>query len=128
MMDIEHIWIGTTLKSAEEFNEYFKLDNSVPLDHPEYQVCNFCKAIGVKQYDEDFIGVVLKSSICSIEQMVSEVLDDPVSLQKAIQYCKEHHIDSANAAFWYCEDEPGELAIDKEALFNDCFYIGQYDF
>lgn len=128
MWDIEHVWIGTTLKGAEEFSEYFKLDYAVPLDEPEYKVCGFCKAIGVKWYDEDFIGVVLKSSVCPIEQMIKEVLDNPISIQRALQYCKEHHIDSANAAFWYCEEKQGELTFNKEAIFNDCFYIGQYDF
>ena len=128
MKDIVNVWIGTTLKSTEEFCHCFALDYSVDLGEPSYRVCEFCKSLGIEWYDEDFIGVVLKSKIYPIEQIVREILDNPVSIENALQACKEKHITLANAGFWYCVDTPEELEIDKDLVINDCFYIGEFDF
>ncbi len=55
-----HIWIENNFSSADDYIRYFELDYSTDgdIDDPDYQVCGFCKELGIKWYDEDFIGII----------------------------------------------------------------------
>ena len=55
-----HVWIG--INYDEDFDRYFELDNrnhDMDIDDPEYSVCQFCKDINERWYDEDLIGVYI---------------------------------------------------------------------
>lgn len=53
-----HLWMGTNIEPESEYQKYFELDYNSELDEPSYKVCGFCKDIGQRRYDEDFIGII----------------------------------------------------------------------
>ena len=58
--DNVHVWIGSNHESGSDYLQHFSLDYSTDGDFndPSYQVCDFCKMIDMKWYDEDFIGII----------------------------------------------------------------------
>ena len=44
-----HLWIGTTTKTQEEYDEYSDQD---------HDTSPFATDIGIEEYDEDFIGII----------------------------------------------------------------------
>jgi len=60
IMSKVHVWIGISTVDNGTFNEYFKIDYSDPdrdIDDTNYRICEFCKDINEKVYDEDWIGI-----------------------------------------------------------------------
>lgn len=124
-----HVWIGITHKSEENYLQYFELDYSTEGDFeaPEYRVCQFCKDIGKKWYDEDFIGIIpiLKKDVSVIE-ILQEIPIEQDEIRKVLSICKEMGLSSANAIFYYTDSE---LIIQKpyKDNYNDLKYIGVFN-
>lgn len=55
-----NLWIGNNFSSEDDYIRYFELDYSTDgdIDDPDYKICGFCKELGIKWYDEDFIGII----------------------------------------------------------------------
>jgi hypothetical protein len=101
-----HVWIGTTSKSREEFLNYFELDFSTDgdFDDPNYKVCGFCRDIGQKSYEEEFLVYepFYKQEIDLLEIMKESDIN-PLDIMKAMDECKKLGIVKANAIFSYTD-------------------------
>jgi hypothetical protein len=124
-----HIWVGTTHKNEEEYMQYFELDYSTDGDFedPEYKLCQFCKDIGIKWYDEDFTGIipVLENNVPVIE-ILKEIPIKQNEIDKVLSVCKELGLLMVNVIFYYTDSE---LIIQKpyKDNYNDLKYIGLFD-
>ena len=124
-----HIWIGITKKEEENYLQYFELDYSTEGDFecPEYKPCQFCKDIGEKWYDEDFIGIipVLEENVPIIE-LLEEIPIEENEIEKVLSICKEMGLSMANAIFYYTD---AELIIQKpyKDNYNDLKYVGVFN-
>jgi len=75
-----HLWIGTSNRTKEEYQQYFELDYSAEGDFktPNYKLCQFCKDIGKQWYDEDFIGIIPRfDDEISIDEILEHSSTDP---------------------------------------------------
>jgi hypothetical protein len=129
-MEKIHIWIGSSQKTEDEFNEYFELDYSTEgdFDDPKFKICQFCKDIDQKWYDEDFIGIL---PFYAKEISVAEILknDIPINsgdLATAVEECNKLGIKMANAVFYLTD---AEVVIKKpyKENYNGLKYIGMYN-
>lgn len=126
-----YIWIGTTYKSETEYYEYYKLDYTYELDDQDYRVCEFCKDVGEKWYDEDFIFL---QTPLEKEVNIIDLLEDTIVLDKehVIQKCNELGIKKANAIFGYAtpDDHYKEgclyLSHPYKDSYNGLKYIGRF--
>lgn len=125
--DKVHLWIGTVNKTENEYLEYFKLDYSgLDIDDPDYKVCGFCKDIGKRWYDEDFLGnIPLWEKDVELDEILVEAAVSEVDKEKVIAKCNELGIKKANAVLWYSESD---LKIpDPNKSFNGLRYIGEFE-
>ena len=124
-----HIWIGNSDIPENEYLHYFQLDYSTEGDFEdtEYKLCQFCKDIGTKWYDEDFIGIipVLKKSVPIIE-ILKEIPINQNEIEKVISVCTEMELSIVNAVFYYIDSE---LILQKpyKNNYNNLKYIGLFD-
>ena len=127
-IDKLHFWIGTTSKTRQEFLKYFELDYSTEgdFDTPDYKVCGFCKDIGQKSYDEDFLVYepFYEKEIYLIDILKESDIDESDILEVRDQ-CEKLGITKANAIFSYTD---AELIIPKpyKESYNDLKYIGLF--
>jgi hypothetical protein len=126
-----HVWIGTTHQSEEEYYKYFELDYSVEcIDDPEYIVCPFCKDIGEKWYDEDFLlAAKPMEQEVPLNKLINEVLIEQSEVNKIIDKCNKIGITKANAIFTYAICKYNELTISEESIkesYNGLKYIGLF--
>lgn len=124
-----HLWLGSNFSSEEEYMEYFKISYSIDSDinDPNYPLCGFCKDIGTRWYDEDFIGVIPRTdnSVTLDEILIDAAVDESeIPLIKA--KCETLGIKNANAIFWYQDPELIIKECDKKT-YNNLYYIGQYN-
>ena len=127
-----YLWIGTNNMSEEDYYQYFKLDYIEEDIYSEnYKVCDFCKDIGEKDYDEDFLFTPkpLKKNV----PVVSLVKDFfTVDFEKIIKASDDLGIKEANAFFGYAtpdaHKENGCLHISKpyKKHYNDLVFIGKF--
>ncbi|MGJ8739170.1 immunity 22 family protein [Zobellia laminariae] len=118
-LDRIFLWLGKTSKNQIEFDEYFKLDYS---NNPK--ICGFCKDIGTKWYDEDFIGYLKFDEEMSITDILEEVPISRDDINKVLIKCEELNIRRANAVYWYS----GEIETPSQnKSYNELPYIGEYD-
>jgi len=121
-----HVWIGNNFD--EDYDGYFELDYSSDkdIDDSEYKVCGFCKDVGEKWYDEDWIGVIQDpAKPVEIDLLLKELsISDEVS-ENIKRVCIEKGFEQANAMFFYYD---GNLVVkNKEKLYNKLAYIGMFD-
>ena len=126
-----YVWIGTTCKREEDYYNYFTIDCTYEIDDPNYKPCGFCKDVGERWYDEDFIFCTppLKKEV-----EIAELLNDSIILNKedVVKKCKEIGIIKANTIFAYATpddySEEGCLHISKpyKESYNDLKYIGKF--
>ncbi len=128
-----YLWLGTTNKNEEEYYKYFDIDYSIEdINDTEYKPCQFCKDIGEKWYDEDFIimNAPLKKEV-NIETFLRTEYSaiDKQEYKKVLNRCMRLNISKANALISYAvsDKENDFLKIpDEEIYFNDLKYIGRF--
>lgn len=123
-----HIWIGTTDKGEEEFGKYFELDYATEgdFDDPAYQVCGFCKDLGAKWYDEDFLGVGMFDNAVEVKELLYEtVIKVPEAYDAAYNKCLELGITEGNMVFYYTD--ANLVVADTTKKYNGLHYLGMYD-
>ncbi|MEI2680971.1 immunity 22 family protein [Erwinia aphidicola] len=124
-----HLWMGTNMGSESKYQEYFELDYSVEgdFDDPSYKVCGFCKDVGIKWYDEDFIGIIPRKAVeVSLDDILEDAAVDDDEKESIKEKCLALGINKANALFWYAD---AELTV-KEPIknsYNGLKYIGVFD-
>lgn len=124
-----HVWLGTTFKEEEEYQQYFELDYSTEgnFESPNYKLCEFCKDIGEVSYDQDFIGIIPRfDEEVSLDEILEESSTDQEEWDKIKNVCNEYGIEKANAIFWYAD---GDLVVSKpyKEEYNGLKYIGMYE-
>ena len=120
-----HIWVGNNFD--EGYHSYFELDYNLDIDIEslEYKICGFCKDVGKKWYDEDWLGAFQHPKPVSLDILLEEVSVSSDVLDNIKRICKEKGFIQANAMFWYYD---GNLVVsDKEKLYNNLVYIGVFD-
>jgi hypothetical protein len=121
-----HLWVGTNFEPDAEYNKYFELDYSAELDEPAYKVCGFCKDLGIRWYDEDFIGIIPRSDKeLTLDEILKESAIDPAELENVKAECENLGIKRANAIFWYSD---GGVSVPHpyKASYNGLRYIGLF--
>ncbi|WP_149274988.1 immunity 22 family protein [Pareuzebyella sediminis] len=125
-LDKVFIWLGETDKSQQQLEDYFRLDYSVEgnFDDPTYKICGFCKDIGEKWYNEDFVGYLKFKNSLSIQEILKHI---PVALhesKKIMSICREMGIVKVNCSYWYS----GEIKIpSRHKSYNGINFIGEFD-
>jgi hypothetical protein len=123
-----HVWVGTGFSSEDDYLKYFELDYSVVLDDPAYKVCGFCRDIGVRWYDEDFIGIIIprKAEEVSLDEILIESAVDARYIEDLKAECLRLGITKANAIFWYSDG--GTVASKSlKSNYNGLKYAGLYE-
>lgn len=123
-----HLWIGTVHKTEKEYSKYFELDSSTEgdFDDPNYKVCEFCKDVGLKWYDHDFIGIIpLFEDEVDLDVILEEAAIDEEEWSKVKKICKNLGIDKANAIFWY-QDPDLDIKKPYKDNYNGLKYIGLF--
>lgn len=124
--DSVHLWIGSNHDSDENYIKYFELDYSTEgdFDDPSYKVCAFCQYLGVKWYDEDFIGIIPREdNDVPLGEILQEAAVDQSEMSNVKKVCSNLGIDKANSILWYSSsDIPTLPAIGSD--FNGLKYIG----
>ncbi|MFJ4384682.1 immunity 22 family protein [Pseudomonas sp. NPDC089408] len=122
-----HVWIGTNFSSEEDYLKYFELDYTQDLDDSSYKVCGFCKDIGERWYDEDFIGIIpRKSEEVSLEEILKDAAVDRDCIEDIKAECLRLGITKANAIFWY-SDGATVISEPLKANYNGLKYVGLYE-
>lgn len=122
-----HIWIGTNFAPEADYQRYFDLDYSVELDDPAYRVCGFCQDMGLRWYDEDFIGIIpRREQPVSLDEILADSSVDPHQLGALKAACERLGITHANAIFWY-SDGGVEVSRPLKAHYNGLRYIGLFE-
>ncbi|MNO83383.1 hypothetical protein D3C76_746870 [compost metagenome] len=122
-----HVWVGTNFSSEDDYLKYFELDYSVGSDDPTYKVCGFCRDIGVRWYDEDFIGIIpRKAEEVSLDEILVESAVDSRSIEGLKAECLRLNITKANAIFWY-SDGGTDISKPLKANYNGLKYAGLYE-
>ncbi|MNM34702.1 hypothetical protein D3C81_453580 [compost metagenome] len=122
-----HVWVGTNFSSEDDYLKYFELDYSVGSDDPTYKVCGFCRDIGVRWYDEDFIGIIQrKAEEVSLDEILVESAVDSRSIEGLKAECLRLNITKANAIFWY-SDGGTDISKPLKANYNGLRYAGLYE-
>ncbi|MHA8113676.1 immunity 22 family protein [Kosakonia cowanii] len=102
--DKVHLWIGSNYDSEEQYHSYFALDYSTDgdFDDPAYQVCPFCRYLGIKWYDEDFIGIIPREAEdVALDEILQEAAIDKDEISKVKAICSASGIEKTNAILWY---------------------------
>lgn len=128
-----HVWIGITDKKEEEYYKYFELNYDYELDNEDYIVCEFCKDVGIKWYDEDFsfFPEPLKEKI-----EIIDLLKDSIVLEEekkaVVKKCYELGLKKANAMFGYAipddfyKDGCFQVSKPCKEYYNGLKYIGKF--
>ncbi|AMA45743.1 immunity 22 family protein [Pseudomonas alabamensis] len=125
--DKVHVWVGTNFLPEGEYLSYFELDYSVDIDDPAYQVCGFCKDLGVSWYDEDFMGIMQRKPVeVSLDELLVDSAVDRDRLPDLKAQCMHLGIFKANTILWY-SDGSVEVSDTPGKLYNGLQYIGLYD-
>ncbi|MNJ37360.1 hypothetical protein D3C77_321760 [compost metagenome] len=122
-----HVWVGTNFSPDPVYLKYFELDYSIDMDDPAYKVCEFCQDLGIKWYDEDFIGIILrKTQEVGLDEILKESSVDPSELSNVKAECVRLGITKANAIFWYSD---GGVVVSRpfKASYNGLAYIGLFE-
>jgi glycosylphosphatidylinositol transamidase (GPIT) subunit GPI8 len=127
-----YLWVGINNKSVDDYFQYFNLDYIEENIYSErYKVCDFCKDIGEKYYDEDFI---LTPKPLSENVPVEVLIKDFFSIEreKIIKTLSDMGIHEANAFFGYAtpdaRKESSCLHIEKpyKEYYNGLVFVGKF--
>jgi len=123
------LWIGVNHESPEDYQKHFLLDYSTDGDvtDEKYSVCDFCVMLGIKWYDEDFIGIIpRKDEEVPITDLFDEVAVDGEELIQIKSICNKLGLSKSNSVLWY----PSNGTITKPSVGDDFFglkYIGCFN-
>ncbi|AIQ99448.1 immunity 22 family protein [Pluralibacter gergoviae] len=123
--DNVHVWIGSNHESESDYLQHFSLDYSTDGDFYDlsYKICDFCKMLNLKWYDEDFIGIIpRKEHDIFIDSLLEEVAVDYNEMGSVKDICHKLGIDKANSVLWYSGSDIKKLAIGYD--FFGLKYIG----
>ncbi|ELY3740251.1 immunity 22 family protein [Cronobacter sakazakii] len=124
-----HLWIGNNFSSEDDYMRYFELDYSTDgdIDDPDYQVCGFCKGLGIKWYDEDFIGIIRRESkAVPLDDLLEAAAVDEGEKENVKAKCNASGIQKANALVWYA-DSALDVKPDPSVSYNGLKYIGLFE-
>ncbi|EOB9998569.1 immunity 22 family protein [Cronobacter sakazakii] len=124
-----HIWIGNNFSSADDYMRYFELDYSTDgdTDDPDYNVCGFCRDLGIKWYDEGFIGIIPRENKeVSIDDLLEAAALDEGEKENVKAKCNTSGIQKANALVWYAESALN-MKPDPSVSCNGLKYIGLFE-
>ncbi|CDH34738.1 immunity 22 family protein [Xenorhabdus bovienii] len=124
-----HLWIGSNLSSEDEYMKYFELDYSMEgdFDDPNYNLCQFCEDIGLRCYDEDFIGIIPRhNENVSINEILADAAVDQSEFKSIKDICSKLGMKEANAIFWY-QDSELDINPSYEIEYNGLKYIGLFE-
>ena len=124
-----HVWAGIiNANEVEDFDNYFELDyETEDMDDPEYKVCGFCKDVGMKWYDEDWIEVYCEVQTSDVTKFLDGLSISEETLMEIKDICINKGFDKINAMFCYL-DVNSEFEIkEKDKLYNGLVYIGLFD-
>ncbi|KIY37543.1 hypothetical protein TZ03_27290 [Pseudomonas sp. 10-1B] len=132
MHDIEryqkiHVWVGSNFSLEPKYLKYFELDYTVELDDPAYEICGFCKDIGIEWYDEDFIGIIPRwEKEVDLDQVLAESSVDFSEMGNLKAACLKLGITKANAIFWYSD---GGTVVSRpiKSSYNGLQYVGLFE-
>lgn len=124
-----NLWIGNNFSSADDYTRYFELDysNDGDIDDPDYKICGFCKGLGIKWYDEDFIGIIRRESkAVPLDDLLEEAAIDEGVKENVKSKCYASGIQKANALVWYADSA---LAVkpDPSVSYNGLKCIGLFE-
>ncbi|QQE86506.1 immunity 22 family protein [Pseudomonas putida] len=122
-----HVWVGSNFESEADYLKYFELDYSVGIDDPSYKMCGFCKDVGIRWYDEDFIGIIPRSpQEVGLDEIIKDSSVDPSELDRLKAICLSKGINNANAIFWYSD---GGIVVSEplKKSYNGLVYIGLFE-
>lgn len=112
-----HIWIGSYFDGIEKYEEYFNQDNPP---------CQFCKDIGIEEYDDDFIGII--PLFCDEVNILTLLLEAPVEeseKNKILKRCGALGLEKGNVIFYLTDSSI--YINDAENVYNGLLYIGIYN-
>ncbi|PHN16752.1 immunity 22 family protein [Pseudomonas sp. ICMP 561] len=127
--DKVHVWIGTSFAPESEYQRYFELDYSTEdgFDDPDYRICGFCKDVGIKWYDEDFIGIIpRRDNLVTVDEILQDAPIDASDWDRAKAACAALGITEANAIFWYTDGD-GVISVPPENSYNGLRYLGLFE-
>jgi hypothetical protein len=124
VMDTIHVWIGNLSISAEEFNQYFAI-NEADKD-AGVGASQFDKDIHIEWYDDDLIGVYYQRENNSLDDAIEEIPTASADVEEQIRNrCAELGITEANAMFYYTDSD---LRItDTAKQYNGLTYVGAFN-
>ena len=119
--DVISVWIGTTNKTFEEFNEYTEGLEDITSN------CTACIDFGTNFIDTDFFVAYISADnrVVPIEELVQEIdtsskkIDDEI-----VNIAKEKDIYEGNALYYYMNATFHEEETNK--LYNDLKFIGTF--
>lgn len=126
-----HLWIGNNFSSDEEYKNYFRQFEGIQKDplNPKPR-CQFCADTGNIAYmTENLIMLDKFSSTKDMNFIINKVEVNENERKKITEKCNELGIKSANAVFWYVNNDPMlELEIKKpyKENYNGLKYIGEF--
>lgn len=127
-MEKVHVWVGISNVDNDTFNEYFKIDYSDAerdIDDPKYKICEFCRDINEKIYDEDWIGVYTQDKLTDVDEFIEELSIEDETMVEIRNLCMQKGLDKVNTMFYYFDSEIEITDVNK--LYNGLHYIGLFD-
>ncbi|MBO2013014.1 immunity 22 family protein [Siccationidurans soli] len=118
-----HVWIGYSLKSSDEFYEYFSIDEADK--EAGIGASQFDKDLHMHWYDDDLIGIYFSEVNNSLDTALDEIATSPATIDDIRAKCSELGITEANAMFYYMNSE---LEVsDNSKKYNGLTYLGIFD-
>lgn len=111
------------LERDESWSGRLEIDYTCDSDDPDYIVCGFCRDIGLKWYDEDFIGIIPRlAREVGIEGILNNSSIDQSDIGLVKAGCARLQILRANALFWYSD---GGISVSQpyKTYYKDLKYI-----
>jgi len=132
-----HVWVGNIHATCvdgyvddEVFWRYFELDENmdVDIDDSEYKVCQFCKDIGERWYDHDFLGIYFPKEFpqsVPVGELLDELTVSEEILGEIEKICVGKGLQKVNVIFYY---HSSEISVeDTDKLYNGLHYIGAFE-